>query len=242
MKNYLLALIGSTTLLAASHVEAKTILFSGYNWTIKNSAGKVGPGSNYFSDSSNNVWVDTQGRLHLKITKQGGRWYCAEVVSQSSFGYGTYRFYLDSAVENLDKNAVLGLFTWSDDPAWHNREIDFEASRWGQANNLNAQYVVQPYTNPQNIVRFNIPPGSIQTIHSFNWQSTSVSFLSVKGTNPAPTNQSDIIQQWTNTGSDVPQAGGENARMNLWLFNGTKPSNGQSVEVIVSKFEFVPGP
>ena len=92
------------------------------------------------------------------------------------------------------------------------------------------------------MVRFNIPPGSNQTIHSFNWQSASVSFLSVKGINPVPPDQSYVIQSWTYNGSDVPQAGGENARMNLWLFNGTRPSNGLSVEVIVSRFEFVPGP
>ena len=28
--------------------------------------------------------------------------------------------------------------------------------------------------------------------------------------------------------------------MNLWLFRGAAPSNGKAVEVIVSRFEFVP--
>ena len=38
----------------------------------------------------------------------------------------------------------------------------------------------------------------------------------------------------------IPKPGGQNARLNLWLFNGAAPSNGQPVEVIVSGFAFTP--
>src|SRR5262245_21295616 len=71
----------------------RTISFSGKTWLVKSSTGKVGPGPNYFSDSTDNVWVDAGGRLHLKITKAKGKWSSAEIVSADSFGYGTYRFY-----------------------------------------------------------------------------------------------------------------------------------------------------
>ena len=123
----------------------RTLQFSGYTWNVKTSAGKVGPGPNLFSDSTNNVWVDASGRLHLKITKDANRWNCAEVICTNSLGHGTYRFYLDSPVDNLDPNVVLGLFTWSDDPAYADREIDVECSRWANAaDSDNAQFVVQP--------------------------------------------------------------------------------------------------
>jgi hypothetical protein len=36
----------------------------------------------------------------------------------------------------------------------------------------------------------------------------------------------------------VPPTGGENVRMNLWLFQGKAPAG--SVEIIIDKFEFVP--
>ncbi len=39
---------------------------------------------------------------------------------------------------------------------------------------------------------------------------------------------------------DIPYPGDENARINLWLLNGLPPSNGQEVEVVIRKFEFVP--
>src|SRR5205823_3644548 len=160
---------------------ARTIQFSGHSWSVKTSAGKVGPGPNYFSNGASNVWVDALGRLHLKITKEKGRWHCAEIVSTESFGYGTYRFYLDSAVDNLDPNVVLGLFTWNDAPDYNHREIDIEFSRWGVANNQNAQYVVQPYTSLSNILRFDEPAGLVQSTHSFHWLSGSVEFESVRG-------------------------------------------------------------
>src|SRR6478736_1205781 len=99
----------------------KTITFAGRSWKVKIASTQVGPGPNYFSDSTNNVWVDSTGRLHLRVAKTKGRWYCAEVVLNATLGYGTYRFYLDNAVDALDPNVVLGIFTWSDDPIYNNR-------------------------------------------------------------------------------------------------------------------------
>src|SRR5262249_4071269 len=157
--------------------------------------------------------------------------------SAENFGYGTYRWYIDSPVDTLNPNVVLGLFTWSDNAAYNHREIDIEFSRWGAVNNQNAQYVVQPYNLPQNIHRFNIPAGINTSMHSFNWQSTSVSSESDRGQSlpPSPT---DILQQWNFT-SGIPVPGDENARINLWLYQGKAPTDGKPVEIVFSKFEFV---
>jgi hypothetical protein len=64
----------------------RTIQFSGALWYVKSHSTPVGPGPNYFSDSPCNVWVDAQGRLHLKITREEGRWLCAEVIHAYSAG------------------------------------------------------------------------------------------------------------------------------------------------------------
>src|SRR5437667_40636 len=68
--------------------QARVIKFSGYDWTVKSSRDRVGPGPNYFSDGEENVRVDERGRLHLRLTQREGRFYCAEVVSRRSFGAG----------------------------------------------------------------------------------------------------------------------------------------------------------
>jgi hypothetical protein len=224
----------------------RTILFSGHQWTVKDSgSARWGPGPNYFSPSSNNVWVDSQGRLHLKITNSKGKWSCAEVVSKTSFGHGSYRFYLDSAVDRLDRNVVLGLFTWHDtDPSFANREIDIEFARWGNAADPEqGQYVVQPYDDPGNLVRFTQPQFLAQSTHLFDWRPGRVEFRSLHGHRTAPAIPGDLIDEWTFADpGQVPPAGGEQARMNLWLFRGAPPSDRRAVEVVVSRFEFIPAP
>jgi hypothetical protein len=231
--SFVLMLIGASLLFAD---YPRQIVFSGYIWSVKTSSGRVGPGPNYFSDTTQSVWVDTAGRLHMKIRKIKSRWYSSEVILNQNLGYGKYRFYLDSPVDSLDRNAVLGLFTWSDAIAYNHREIDIEFSRWGSVNNQNAQYVVQPYDLAQNIHRFSWPSGATQSVHSFQWQSSSVFCQSVKGFSlpPAPAN---LLQQWT-FNSGIPVPGDENTRINLWLYRGRAPSAEQ--EVIINRFEFVP--
>jgi hypothetical protein len=217
---------------ATKDAHTKTLQFSGYDWLVKTSDQRVGPGPNYFSDSADNVSIDAQGQLHLRITEKDGRWSCAEVVSSRSFGYGTYRFYLNTKAESLDPQAVLGLFTWNDDPAYAHREIDIEISRWASADNQNAQFVVQPYTRPENIVRFQMPPALSSSVHSFSWKPDNVHFQSTAS-------DQVVIKQYTFT-KDIPRAGGENARINLWLFAGRPPGDGKPIEVVISKFEFTP--
>lgn len=223
---------GATLTAAAT---ARTLSFAGYTWNVKASGGAAwGPGPNVYSDATSNVWVDEAGRLHLKITQEAGVWTCAEVILQNSLGYGSYRYTLDTPVDDLDPNVVLGLFTWNDDPAFNHREIDIEFSRWGNPlDAANAQYTVQPYTASANLLRWTLPPGYTSSSHSFRWSSRSVAFLSSSAGNP--------LKQWSYTRrAGIPKPGGENARINLWLFQGAAPQNALPVEVIISKFEFLP--
>lgn len=221
--------------------RVRMLQFAGYQWRVKSSSNRVGPGPNYFSDSRDNVEVDSRGRLHLRISNHDGRWSCAEVISTRSFGYGSYRFYVDSVVDGLDPKAVLGLFTWNDDSAFSHRELDIEISKWGQADNKNGQFVVQPYTSPQNIVRFQIPAGLRATTHSFKWRPDSVIFRSLKGRRASPPRPGGLIQEHVFR-ENLPRPGGENARINLWLLSGQPPANGKEIEIIISRFEFSPLP
>ena len=208
--------------------------------SVKTSSGSLaGPGPNYFSDSTNTVWLDAQGALHLKINYQNGGWQCAEVISGRSFGYGQYRFSISAPVSVLGSNTVLGMFTWSNDSAYNDREIDIELSRWsysfGSANVAN--YAISPYGAGQ-VLRFGLPATSTNTTHSFIWQSNSIAFRSLNGGFSASPAASNILQSWTNS-TAIP-AGGEQVRINLWLNHGTAPDNGQPVEVVISNFTFVP--
>jgi hypothetical protein len=207
------------------------ISFSGYQWAVKQSAGRVGPGPNYFSGA--NVRVDAAG-LHLSITKSGNKWSTAEVINRASLGYGTYTWTLATPVDALDPSVVLGLFTWNDNPAYAHREVDIEFARWANAADpTNAQYTVQPYDAAGHLRRFIQPAGAGPSVHSFRWAPGSIAFESRRA-------DGSLIDAWTYAGGDVPVPGGENARMNLWLFRGARPTDGRSVEIVISSFSYVP--
>lgn len=216
----------------------RTIEFSGYRWNVKASETRAGPGPNYFSNSQEDVWVDEEGHLHLRIAHRNSRWYCTEVFTADPLGYGVYTFTLGGRVDQLDRNVVLGLFTWDDTAPEHlYREIDIEFSRWGEEEAANAQFVVQPWDREGNRHRFHMTLEGEDSTHYFDWKEDSVQFSSHQG---RPPDLGSEIERWTYVGSDVPPAGIGNARMNLWLLDGTPPSDGQEVEVVIESFEFVP--
>ena len=214
--------------------------FSGYDWWVKNSAGTVGPGPNYFSDATNNVWVDSNGWLHLRITHRTNAWECAEVLSAHTFGPGSYRFELNSVVDNLDPNVTLGLFTYSDDPAFTDREIDVEGGRWNiPSDTNNAQFVVQPYYLANQLVRYRVPLGLADSTHLFVWETNRISWQSQTGAYSAAA--TNLIAAYVfNNAVDVPQTGDEVVHLNLWLINGNPPTDDNEVEVIIKSFNFVP--
>ena len=214
--------------------------FSGYDWWVKTSAGPVGPGPNYFSDATNNVWTDTNGWLHLRITHRTNAWQCAEIISARTFGPGSYRFELNSPADNLNPNVTLGLFTWSDDPAFTDREIDVECGRWNNAADTNnAQFVVQPYDAANHLVRYRVPAGLTNSTHLFVWETNRISWQSQTGAYSAAATNLIASYVFTNA-ADVPQSGDENMHLNLWLINGNPPTDSYEVEVIIKNVNFVP--
>lgn len=219
----------------------RLVWFSGREWEVKSPFGAAGPGPNYFSDDDENVRTDSLGRLHLGIRQHDGRWYCAEVICRQTPGYGEYRFYVETDPAEMDANSVLGMFTWDDAaPDQHFREIDLELSRWGEAANANAQFVVQPYDAPGHLRRYDIPAGAGAVVQAFDWRPGQIGFRAWRGDGAEPANPADLLQTWSYGGPGVPTPGAENVRINFWLFRGAGPADGKDREIIVRKFEYRP--
>ena len=198
----------------------------------------MGPGPNFFSGSSDNVQVDGTGRLHLRITRRAGLWRCAEVILDQGLGFGKYIFYLDGRPDLVDRNVVLGLFTWDDDAPPYYREIDVEVSRWGDALNDNTQFVVQPWDVSGNIHRFNSVLTAEAMTCSFTWTAAKISFECLQGHAAVPPD--GIIDTWDYTDTTyIPSEGNERVHINLWLCD-TAPSDGLEAEVVIEGFEFIP--
>jgi len=217
----------------------RKIWFSGYEWEVRPYSDTLaGPGPNYFSGNEDDVWVDGKGQLHLKIIKKDGRWYCSEVMTKATLGYGRYIFQTKGDSNKLDKNVVVGLFTWDKDSKYYHREIDIEFAKWGQDEAENAQYTVQPWQEQGNIKRFIIGTGSEDTTHVFEWNKEYIFFQSFKGHSLSPSSKDSIIESWRYTGSNIPPPGNEKVLIDFWLNEGNPPTDGKDAEIVIKAFRF----
>jgi hypothetical protein len=209
----------------------KVLSFSGYEWEVRQTPSDRGGTNDYDPD---NAWTDADGVLHLKLRQREGRWTSAEVILNRTLGYGTYAFVVRDT-SHLDPAATMGMFTWDDQGADQNhRELDIEISQWGDPSIPNAQYVVQPYYVPANVVRFTPPPG--RATHSFRWEPGRVLFRTVRGTGSGA--EPAVAQHEFTSGVPVP--GGERVRINLYFFRYSPIPPRNDVEVLIERFQYFP--
>jgi hypothetical protein len=208
----------------ATPAPAKTIQFGGYRWEVRQVANDPGGSLNFYDPE--NAWTDQRGFLHLRTTRRNGQWVSAEVKLTRSLGYGSYRFAVRD-VAHLEPAAVFALFTW--DNLGPSREMDVEFSRWGEPQDKNAQYVIQPYVVPANTVRFMAPAGRLTV--SALWEAGRATFRTAQA--------SKIVAEHTFT-SGVPSAGNETIRMNLYVYDDKRHPPQHDSEVVIEKFEFLP--
>jgi hypothetical protein len=219
----------------------RVIQFSGYRWNVR-PAGVDGPGPNQWDPQ--NVRLDPQGRLHLKITRRGGVWCCAEVWTQKSFGFGHYQFQVTGLLDRLDPNVVLGLFNYPPESVGPDgtNEIDIEYSRWGNAQWFPASDTVYPaLLGPQSVSHgFAMPAEMRHTTQRFDWEAGGINFQCLRGDR---NDDQGEYAHWSFHPSDSRQRVPQQplpVHINLWLVNGKAPQNGQSVELIINRFTFRP--
>ena len=188
----------------------------------------MGPGNNHFGRSS--VAAGRDG-LRLRAQVAEGRLECGEVILLDSLSYGTYRFTVETDLARLASSLTLGMFLWSDDEDFAHREIDIEAGRWGQVDNEDMQFVLQPYTVPENILRFRLGAFKGPSFHEFTWAPGRIAFQTTSG--------GQVVKTFTVTRGVPPPGGGQQVRINLW--NTTRElSRDGLAEVLLSNFSYEP--
>lgn len=234
------------------------INWSKQTWNVRNGTGGPGPwlsgtDTNNWLGNSTSVWVDpVDTTLHLRMRKIGDKWYCVEVSSVNSLGYGEYTFQLNSRIDQLDKNVVLGLCTYqlhdvSTTP--QENEIDIEFSKWNNEylNGNNSHYVFQ-YRIGGNVdngntitpYKFNTQLNGSYSTHKFIWSKGNIFFQSYNGHYPympSPTVEYRIAET-SFTDFKVPLEEKEKVVVNLWLYKSTSPSDLKEVEIILKSFNF----
>ncbi|HEY7056198.1 MAG TPA: hypothetical protein VH458_06730 [Vicinamibacterales bacterium] len=210
----------------------KTITFSGYDWLVRQTQNDRHGMNDY---DARNVWVDSEGHLHLLLSERDGRWTSAEVRLTHSLGYGTYSFDLRDTSQ-LDPSTAFSMYTFDPLGSDQNfRELTVDVSRWGEPGNMNGQFVVQPETVPANVFRFAIPAGPIT--HSFRWEPGRVSFKTVRRTDNPVVER--VVAQRLFT-ARVPTAGAETPHLTLLYDHSAPRPPSKAVEVVVEKFAFLP--
>ncbi|MEJ6023552.1 glycoside hydrolase family 16 protein [Ramlibacter sp. PS4R-6] len=212
---------------------ADQVVFSGHTFQVRSGAG--GPGPNTWS--TQNVWVDGNGWLHLKISQQAGQWTAAEVYTTEALGFGTYQFKIAGHPEALDDNVVLGLFNYPTPDVGPDgtNEIDIEFATWGGAQPQHGNWTVWPATAATPLATHPWNPLSTTgaSTHQFTWSAKSVAFQSLDGKrkvaswNYAPRNAAAVVPQQA-----MP------LHMNFWLFQGQAPTDAQEAEIVVTQFTF----
>ena len=212
----------------------KPLHFGGYDWEVRTISGDRGGMNNLYG--ADNAWIDAIGALHLRITKKGDRWSCAELEMTRSLGYGTYIVVVRDTT-HLEPAAVLSMNTFDD---WggdqHYRELDVEFGRWGDASSKsNAQFGIQPFYVPGHVAPFTLPRGTFA--HSMRWESGSASFKTVRGSTMQA--GSPVIAEHVFT-SGVPSPGQEKFQIMFYVVASEKTPLQKENEVVVEKFEYLP--
>lgn len=241
MNSYVPFLLSALSLtLIASFTHAATISFSGYDWIVK--SGTWGPGPNVWNP--NNVWVDNQNHLHLKISLQNGVWTTGEVILNQRLGFGTYQFKVLGRPDLLDGNMVLGLFNYTEPDIGPDgtNEIDIEFATWGNSQSEHGNWVIWPAlaggpTLTQQA--FDATLTGNESTHRFNWLSQKITFQALRGFTDSDEGE---YYQWifapTDYLSQIPQYPLP-VHINFWLVGGKPPLNNQEAEMIITEFKFI---
>jgi len=224
-----LAVSGGMVAPAQAKGHTAPISWQGYTWTARTAPGNPGAPQRW---SAGNVSVDSAGRLHLKVTRdKRGRYTQAELdATHQGWGYGTYRWQVDTDASQLAPEYVLGLFTYGRDAAYGHREIDIEASGWGTSP-ITWDYTT--WANGQDTV-VGAPTTSGPSTQQFAWEPGRLTWTSWDAAG-------NVIGTSTATGADVPVPGDESVAMNFWLcgcYSGWNRT--PAAEVVVSSFSFTP--
>lgn len=209
----------------------RVLTWSGETWLVEASS-QNGPEKVPLSNACGAVYVDSKGRLHLKITKINGVWRSVELESLSAVSYGTYRITVATPTADFDPWTVLGLFVFRPGSKPYTHEIDIEDSRFPnllRAPN-NAQFAVQPYRARNHEHGYQLKKSYARIIQQFSWHPGRASF----STRLATTSPSRLIARWHFRGADVPVANGMRLYLNLWTNQGKPPLHGTHTAVIDS--------
>jgi hypothetical protein len=228
-------LASGTTALAATKSTGPSgslfpsqITWSGRSWTVMSSISQ-GPENDPLTNSSDAVYVDSHGRLHLNIIQLRDSWKSVELRTAAPISYGRYRLIIDTATGKFSNRTVFGMFAFRPHSKKYTNEIDVENSRFPAYLPApdNAQFAVQPYKEAHHEHHYYVKRSYRPLLEQFTWYPPSngkgtVAFQTRVGATP----HSHLLTQWKYYGPDDPTSAHMYLYLTLWLNHGLPPTNG----------------
>ena len=217
--------------------QVTSINWAGYNWEVTDYHGT--------KFTTNNVWVDSQGKLHMKTIYENGKWECPNLVMPGNIGYGTLKWTVDTDIQNIQDSQnggnpyfVFAPFTYDNTLSnYAYGEIDIEHCKWGNPDlPSNTDWTIH---SADDHVEYKHITGANNT-YTLTWNPNLIKF-DVQGPS-----QPDMSFSYTNSSMIPPVSGNMQ-----WLFyigewhweQGQAPPNNASyyeAEVVLSSFQYIP--
>ena len=225
---------------------AQTLNWMGHRWNVTD-GGMAG----VILAKPRNIFVDSNGYLHLRIGKKGRTYTGSEMFTQDNMGFGTFQWQIQGAdIYAMDPPVVLGLFPYG--PANNigkdgENELDIEFSNWNgnfYPTPINADFTDYPSTGHRRRHSqsaweddFYLPARPAATTARIEWSSDRVAFTLMRGLVPVGKTR-HVIKRDVYKGNTVtiPQDAIP-VGMNLWCWQ-VPPTH--TWDIVVRKFEFVP--
>lgn len=232
---------------------AATITWKGQVWDVTGNEPIGAPSGGQINGNASNVFIDGNGYLHVRISKNGGSTFTgAQLFTQKNLGFGTYQFQIEADLANMEKGVVLGLFPYGPTAGIGvdgENEIDIEFSKWNDPNSgNNADFTYYPPTGfgtsdyqasfeHNFFVNFG---GATLSTSRIEWTPTTINSTIMTGLQPIGTTANVISPNDyyapSNPTSKIPQVALP-LGINLWTY-GSKPT--KELDIIIRDFTFVP--
>ena len=205
-----------------------SVQWVGHTWDVTDPSGGA--------FSNNNVWVDSDGKLHMKLIYDGS-WHDFSLIQQDKAGYGTYKWIVDTDMSGiLDSQDGDQSFMFSPlllDSS-NNNSMDIQMSRLGDPGlGFNTNWTVWS-TSPQSQTNHFVGAGNTWTLE---WMPDHIKF-SVQGPDQP-------YKEWVfNDSSQIPaDTGSMKSMLRISQYKDAAPPNNlanYSVEVVLSDYSYTP--
>ena len=205
--------------------------FSGLAWKVRTISGDYGAKTNRYS--SDNVFVDTSGALHMRLTHGERGWVCAEMQTVRTLGFGDYAVSIDDTSQ-LEPAAMFSAFTYFERSTdGDHRELAIHLTRRGLPSNTNAEFRAEPSFMPTNFYHFEVPSGPLRL--SLHWRPEQAEFLVAReqGEPRRP------VASWLFK-NGVPQSQDTHLYLNLCNYGYAPSPLTRDAEVVVKNVQFYP--